>query len=298
MTRISPVAVFVVLGSLPMWSSSTVHAQKIYWSNACFSPTGETGIFRANLDGSSIEKLAATVDAQGIALDLDANRIYWTDNNVVTRANLDGSGAEALVTTPFVSLQGTAIDPGTQKIYWTDDNDGALQRANLDGSDVEDVFPIGAHHPTGIAFDLQERNMYFSSLCSIYRAPIDSPDPQPVPIYTRIACGGFLGFGAIAFAQDSRRLFWTEFPNNFGDIPPGRVRFSTPTGRFPRTITSFDNGFSNGVAVDEDRSKVYWTGPSGIQRANLNGSGIEDVLTPADGLSCPAAIAVDPRPGS
>ena len=289
---------FLVLSFLPMVSSSTAYAQKIYWSNACFSPSGETGIFRANLDGSSIEKLAATVDAQGIALDLDTNKIYWTDNNVVTQANLDGSGAQVLVSTPFVSLQGIAIDPAAQKIYWTDDNDGALQRANLDGSGVEDVFPVGAHHPESVAFDLQERNFYFSSFCSIHRAPIDSPNPQPVPIYTRIACNGFLGFGAMTFSQGSGRLFWTEFPNNFGDIPPGRVRFSTPAGRLARTITTFDNGFSNGVAVDEDRNKLYWTGPPGIQRANLNGSGIEDVLTPADGLSCPAAIAVDPRAGS
>jgi hypothetical protein len=52
-----------------------------------------------------------------------------------------------------------AIDAAAGKLYWTDWNDltespGAIRRANLDGSDVQDVL-LGLDRPYGLALDLR-----------------------------------------------------------------------------------------------------------------------------------------------
>ena len=63
---------------------------KLYWGQ------GER-ILRANLDGSQVETLF-TLSAMGLALDLGAGKIYWTESGgSVGRANLDGSQVETLV---------------------------------------------------------------------------------------------------------------------------------------------------------------------------------------------------------
>jgi len=45
---------------------------------------------------------------------------------------------------------GIALDLGAGKMYWTDAFTDKIQRANLDGSDVEDLV-TGLVAPTGIA---------------------------------------------------------------------------------------------------------------------------------------------------
>ena len=65
---------------------------KLYWAS-------DRGVLRANLDGSQVETLF-TENSMGLALDLGAGKIYWTEWVVyerVRRANLDGSQIETLV---------------------------------------------------------------------------------------------------------------------------------------------------------------------------------------------------------
>ena len=40
------------------------------------------------------------------------------------------------------------------KMYWTDEETGKIQRANLDGSGVEDLVASGLSNPFGIALDV------------------------------------------------------------------------------------------------------------------------------------------------
>ena len=45
------------------------------------------------------------------------------------------------------------------------------------------------------------------------------------------------------------------------------------------------------LTVDLDAGKMYWTTSRKIQRANLDGTGVEEVVT---GLIWPTSVAVDP----
>ena len=49
---------------------------------------------------------------------------------------------------------GIALDLGSGKMYWTDRGTDKIQRADLDGSNVEDLVTSGLSGPFGIALDL------------------------------------------------------------------------------------------------------------------------------------------------
>ncbi len=52
----------------------------------------------------------------------------------------------------FAFLAGVSVANG-QKMYWADSDTEKIQRANLDGSSVEDLVTTGLWHPNGIALE-------------------------------------------------------------------------------------------------------------------------------------------------
>jgi hypothetical protein len=81
-----------------------------------------------------------------VALDEPHGMIYWAGACSgcplrIGRANLDGTGIEELpIDVPFDDYPvDLAIDSAAGKLYWTNSPAGAIQRSNLDGSDIEDV---------------------------------------------------------------------------------------------------------------------------------------------------------------
>ena len=104
-------------------------------------------IYKGNLDGSGTPtvlysgKPDTLESPSSIEIDVDANKIYWTDENtdVVASANLDGSGNIKILynnATHGVSRSdGLAIDFVAGKIYWTETGDAnRIRVGNLDGT--------------------------------------------------------------------------------------------------------------------------------------------------------------------
>jgi hypothetical protein len=159
-------------------------------------------------------------------------------------------------------------------MYWTDATAGKNQRANLDGSVVEDL--VSSSIPTGIAIDIAGGKMYWISMGTdkIYRTNLDGSGSQtlvaglstPYDICLDIAAG---------------KMYWTDFGTD-------KIQRANLDGSNVQDVIT---GLSNprGMDLDIAAGKMYWTG-SGIRRANLDGSGIEDVVT---GLSSPHDVAVD-----
>src|SRR5262249_55670941 len=115
---------------------------KVYWTSNPNQLGGFEGIGRANLDGSSPENLLATstTTTGGIALDLPAGKIFWTDPwpGDIRVANLDGSSAQTLIN-GLAQPRGIALDLVNGKMYWTDYTAGDVRRANLDGTAAQVV---------------------------------------------------------------------------------------------------------------------------------------------------------------
>ena len=110
---------------------------RMYWCNPFL------GIQSANLDGSDMDTLVnrGSNFTFGLALDLEAGKMYWTERNadLVMRANLDGSALDTLWTGIENRPFGIAIDVVLGKIHWIDNN--KIWTGNLDGSGVTSFSP-------------------------------------------------------------------------------------------------------------------------------------------------------------
>ena len=217
----------------------------------------------ANLDGSDVVDLAANLlaDPKYMALDVAGGKMYWTDSSTskIQRANLDGSAVEDLGI-ELGSPEGMALDVAGGKMYWVDSGadkvtdsgieevTDKIQRANLDGSAVEDLVTSGLALPLGIALDVAGGKMYWTDpgTSKVQRANLDGSAVED--LFTRLDC--------------SR-----------GPADPQ----CRPTG----------------IALDVAGGKMYWTDSaiSKVQRANLDGSAVKDLVT--SGLSRPRGIALD-----
>lgn len=68
------------------------------------------------------------------------------------------------------------------KMYWVDNSTDLIGRANLDGSSVKDITPIGVSGPKDIALDVAAGKMYWSesTLDRIRRANLDGTNPEDI----------------------------------------------------------------------------------------------------------------------
>lgn len=109
----------------------------LYWTNG-------SEIWSGGLDGSSPTLIIGDAgQPYYLALDIAGGKLYWTDfsSNEIGRANLDGTDHE--IPGPISALsarpRGITLDLVSNKVYWTLES-GAIQRANLDGTNIETVF--------------------------------------------------------------------------------------------------------------------------------------------------------------
>ncbi len=129
--------------------------QHLYWTNTLVG-----AIYRSNLDGTGmVEILTTGISPIGLAQDLVGGKMYWTENGQnnrsIRRANLDGTGIENLVTGVLGNPLGIALDLNEGKMYWADHGYGRIQRANLDGSQIETILDnLGIKNPEFIALDV------------------------------------------------------------------------------------------------------------------------------------------------
>ena len=270
-------------------------SRKMYW-------TVTFKIQRANLDGSQVEDLITTGvrSPQSIALDVGRGKMYWTDNGTgkIQRANLDGSNVEDLITTGLSQPRGIALDVGRGKMYWTDGGTDKIQRANLDGSNVEDLITTELSRPQRIALDVGRGKMYWltypsSGIGKIRRANLDGSQIEDL-ITGRIKSSITLDVGR-------GKMYWVVDPPN-NPRTAKMQRANLDGSNVEDLITDLRrSGYFKPIALDVGRGKVYWTdsiytGRSNrgkIQRANLNGSNVEDLITGVAGVLY--GIALDVR---
>ena len=246
-----------------------VNRGKIYWTENIFSRDRER-IRRANLDGSNIETLFITKNnISDLALDVDGGKIYWIDDiywtddvddnfgggsdrgDKIRRANLDGSNIETLVLVEN-AISDIILDSTGGKIYWADYNSvfegGKIQRANLDGSNTETLVTGLDKRPNRLALDVDEGKVY-----------------------------------------------WAEI-HVFRESSLSKIRRTDLDGSNIETLVTISNGpnYKAGLSnllLDLTMGKMYWTDSDWtfrkegkIQRANLDGSNIETLVTGLEDL--------------
>lgn len=242
----------------PIGIALDTSGDQMYWTSGC-------KIQRANFNGSNVEELVPSSEGikEGIALDIGGNKMYWTiwgPVNKIQHANLEGSNIEDIIT-DLQSPRGIALDVPNGKMYWADLGAGKIQRANLDGSDIEDII-TNLRGPNGIALDLDGNKIYWADEFSgkIQRANLDGSNLKTL----------FIRYG---------KLIGTAI-------------------NIPLDILGLKIYYANspiGIALDVSGGKIYWTTPHTrkVQRANLDGSNIEDVVTDSI-LTIGIALSISP----
>ena len=183
----------------------------------------------------------------------------------VQRANLDGSSPEALVTTGLVNPQGIALDVAGGKMYWTDSGTGGpnaleddkIQRANLDGSNVETLltFQNFLRVPRGIALDVAGGKMYWTDIVRdrIRRANLDGTEPEDI-LNTRTFGGQSLAGPATAprdialdLTSDPPKMYWVDAGTS--NVNDGKVWRANLDGSSPEALVTTGLVNPQGIAL-------------------------------------------------
>ena len=264
------------------WSSEvsgTPKSPKIYWTHY------ENGVQRADLDGSNVENLHSMYGIFGIALDVGGGKMYWTDwsLNKIQRADLDGSNVENLITTGLNNPWDIALDVGGGKMYWTGYGTSKIQRADLDGSNVETLITItvtrGSSDPWGIALDVGSGKMYWTDYrtSKIQRADLDGSNVED------LVTTGLNSPVGIALDVGNGKIYWT-------DSGTYKIQRADLDGSNVETLITGLVDSPESITLDVGAGKMYWwientqhNDPEDytykIQRADLDGSNVQDFIT-------------------
>ena len=253
--------------------------EMIYWTTS-----SERSIKRSNLQKPEIELVLSGLNTtKDIALDMIDGKVYWTgvQTQGIYRANLDGTNVQLLIgecgPSGLVSHNNIALDLVAGKMYWTESGIyvrfSKLRRANLDGTDVEDVVPPELlKYPNGIALDLAAGKVYWGESAGsttgkgrIRRANLDGSDIEDIIEVGLCTFGLELDLG-------EGKMYWTN--NNEGEL--WRANLDGTTKEL--LIAGLSNPL--GLALDLTRGKLYCAEHHAgkIKRANLDGTEVEDFL--------------------
>ena len=180
----------------------------------------------------------------------------------------------------------TASPPatGTSKLYWTDWGTDKIQRADLDGSNVEDlVSDAGLDGPDGLALDPSGGKIYWTNVGSnkIQRADLDGSNVEDL-----ITSGLSVPYG-LALDPSGGKMYWTNRQTS-------KIQRADLDGTNIEDLLTLPGlAFPGELALDVSAGKMYWTNPGSdkIQRANLDGANVEDLVT--SGLNSPTGLALD-----
>ena len=180
---------------------------KIYWAEKTNKRAGK--IRRANLDGSNAQLIKNLTSVPlDIALDTAGGKLYLTNAwGKVQQFNLDGSNFQPNLIRDLQSPNHLTLDIRRGKMYWTEQTGsrtGKIQRANLDGTNVELVKNLTSV-PRGIVIDSVNGKIYLTNAWGkVQRLNLNGSNFQPNLIT------GLKSLGEITVDVAGAKLYWTE----------------------------------------------------------------------------------------
>ena len=253
------------------------------------------------------------------------------DNNCSTgvRVVVAASEYSGPTYTDLDGLSGIALDVAAGKMYWTDWVTHKIQRANLDGSNVETLVDAGLRSPFGIALDVAAGKMYWTDwvMHKIQRANLDGSNVEdlitdlnhPTRLVLDITDGkmywidlfaykiqranldgsavetlvdtGLVSPNGLALDVAAGKMYWTNDAGSRDAGSPPKIQRANLDGSEVETLVEQPYLNVYVLALDVTAGKMYWTTPVYIKRANLDGSQVEILVS--TGLNSPFGIALD-----
>ena len=226
--------------------------------------------------------------------------IVLPNNGDISRGDVNEDGktnlTDALLLLRYISdpfdptlPEGIGQDPNYtpsafSRVYWTDWSRGTISRTNLDGSGRVEPLVSGLDNPLGLALDVTRRKMYWTDYeffedesGKVQRANLDGSGVETLVT-------GLDGLRGIALDVAGGKMYWTSSDG---------IWSANLDGTEVKTLnTDWGASGSRGIALDIAGGKMYWANDwtSTIRRANLDGSGVETLVS---GLESPQGIALD-----
>lgn len=253
--------------------------------------------------------LTAPVSGQSLA------RIYFLDlRGKLVSATPEGHDRQVLIEGLKGQPDGLAVDVAAGHIYWTNmgalaADDGSIERANLDGSNVTTIVKAGGTWTAKQLFlDQKNRKLYWSDRegLRVMRANLDGTSLETL-VETgrgdaarqdqRNWCVG------MAVDVDGGKIYWTQKGGdnaNAGSIR--RANLSIPRGQTALSRTDIEvlfDGLPEPIDLELDLAKrhLYWTDrgnpPEGntVNRTSIDGPRARTIL--AGGFNETIGIALD-----
>ena len=262
-------------------------------------------IYSINTDGADRKVIVTDCHLpDGIAIDIEANHIYWTNmgsspsvnDGSIERADIDGKNRRVIVpkSSTFTPKQ-IQLDKRNRKLYWCDREGMRVMRSNLDGSHIETLVEAGrgdvdrrdqTRWCVGITIDPERKQIYWTqkgpdngNQGRLFRAGIEIPAGETAANRTDIE----LFFGQLPEPIDleldikNRVLYWTDR----GDPPRGntvnRASIDTKPQAPEIVLTHLMEGI--GIALDVPNDRMFVTDFAGsMYSARLDGSSERNFL--------------------
>jgi hypothetical protein len=207
-----------------------------------------------------------------------------SDDRIVS-LNSDGSDRKVIVTGCRLP-DGIAVDVAAGHIYWTNmghpkANDGAIERADLDGRNRKTIVPLGGTFtPKQIQLEKKSRKLYWCDRegMRLMRANLDGSkvetlvdasqgDPRPGPDATKWCVG-------VAIDVDGGKVYWTQKgADNAGRGRMFRAGIEIPRGQTASNRADIEvlyEGLPEPIDLDLDLTNrvMYWTDRGDPPRGN------------------------------
>jgi hypothetical protein len=279
-------------------------------------------VFSANPDGSDRKVIVTECRIpDGIAVDVEAGHIYWTNMGVpnrndgsIERADLDGRNRKTIVPqgNTFTPKQ-LQLDKDNGKLYWCDREGMRVMRAYLNGSNIETLVDTSHGDPrpgpdqtrwcVGIAIDAGRGQIYWTQkgpdkggLGRLFRANIEILKGEDAANRTDIDVlfDGLPEPIDLELDLKKRLLYWTDR----GDPPRGNTVNCAPMDADSRMRPAPEILFKHlmegiGIAIDLKGNRMFVTDLAGsVYSARLDGSEKRTLLAAQGNLTGVAYVEI------
>ena len=266
-------------------------------------------VLRANEDGTAMKAIVTgqgVAAPDGVAVDVAAGKVYWTNMGVLTdaphtpsgslqRANLDGTGVEVIVAPGATNTpKQMQVDAEHHKIYWADREGAKAWRANMDGSLAEVILEgHGIQQLVGMALDVAGGKFYVTDRYAktISRAAMELPAGATAStrqdVETLVVTTGASMPIDLDLDVAHHMMYWTD--RGIGTVM--RAGMELPAGATAMSradVTTLMKSLATpiGISLDLTAGKLYVTEIAGrLYEASLDGTGMRAIGSGGSGVT-------------
>ena len=232
-------------------------------------------------------KTSTSNDRKSVA-EVTTARLFFlsASSGQVFSANPDGSDLKVIVSEGRRLPDGIVVDADAGHLYWTNmgnpsANDGSIERANLDGSNITHIIPPGGTFtPKQLQLDEKNRKLYWCDRegMRVMRANVDGSnietlvdtsegDSRPGKDIRKWCVG-------IVLDVEAGKVYWTQKgSDNAGDGRIFRANLEIPKSQSPanrKDIELLYEGLPEPIDLELDLANrtIYWTDRGDPPRGN------------------------------